>query len=53
MLPHQNEGVAIMRVHKQKQLNHPVDDEVLALTAVTRPFLKGVLYSLKQDIVCL
>jgi hypothetical protein len=50
MLPHQNEGVAIMRVHKQKQLN-PVDDEVLALTAVTRPILKGVLYSLKQDVV--
>jgi hypothetical protein len=39
-----------MRVHQQKQLNR-VSDEVLALTAVVRPILKGVLYSIKADIV--
>lgn len=39
-----------MRVHRQKQLNR-VSDEVLALTAVVRPILKGVLYSIKKDII--
>ena len=39
-----------MLVHAQRQLN-PVSDEVSALTAVVRPILKGVLYSLKQDVV--
>jgi hypothetical protein len=39
-----------MEVRKQKQLN-PIADEVLALTAVVRPILAGVLYALKRDIV--
>ena len=39
-----------MRVQQERQLN-PVADEVLALTAVVRPILKGVLYALKGDIV--
>src|SRR6266446_3069326 len=40
----------VMRVREQKQLN-PVQDEVLALTAVVRPILAGTLYALKADIV--
>lgn len=40
----------VMRVQEQRQLN-PVADEVLALTAIVRPILRGVLYSLKQDVV--
>src|SRR5262249_16120353 len=39
----------IMRIHQERQLN-PVADEVLALTAVVRPILKGVLYALKEDV---
>src|SRR5262249_42287383 len=39
-----------MHVREQKQLN-PVQDEVLALTAVVRPILAGTLYALKADIV--
>jgi hypothetical protein len=39
-----------MRIHQERQLN-PVSDEVLALTAVVRPILKGVLYALKADVV--
>lgn len=39
-----------MRVQQEQQLN-PVADEVLALTAVVRPILKGTLYALKADIV--
>lgn len=39
-----------MRVRRERQLN-PVSDEVLALTAVVRPILTGVLYALKQDVV--
>jgi hypothetical protein len=39
-----------MRVHQERQLN-PVADEVLALTAVVRPILTGVLYALKEDVV--
>src|SRR5262249_21783759 len=39
-----------MRVREQKQLN-PVQDEVLALTAVVRPILAGTLYALKADVV--
>lgn len=38
-----------MRIQQEKQLN-PVADEVLALTAVVRPILKGVLYALKRDV---
>jgi hypothetical protein len=44
------QGSTIMDVRQQRQLN-PVADEVLALTAVVRPILKGVLYALKQDVV--
>ncbi len=39
-----------MRVQEEQQLN-PVEDEVLALTAVVRPILKGTLYALKADVV--
>jgi len=39
-----------MRVQQEQQLN-PVEDEVLALTAVVRPILKGTLYALKADVV--
>jgi hypothetical protein len=39
----------VMRVPREKQRN-PVSDEVLALTAVVRPILAGVLYGLKADI---
>ncbi len=40
----------VMRIHRERQLN-AVDDEVLALTAVVRPILTGVLYSTKRDVV--
>lgn len=39
-----------MRIRQERQLN-PVQDEVLALTAVVRPIILGVLYSLKLEIV--
>ena len=39
-----------MRIHQERQLN-PVADEVLALTAVVRPILTGVLYALKEDVI--
>ncbi|QGZ34774.1 hypothetical protein [Stappia indica] len=39
-----------MRVQEERQLN-AVSDEVLALTAVIRPILRGLLYALKSDIV--
>ncbi len=45
-----NYARGVMRIHKELQLN-PVDDEVLALTAVVRPILTGVLYSTKRDVV--
>jgi hypothetical protein len=40
----------IMQVQQERQLS-AVADEVLALTAVVRPILTGVLYALKQDVV--
>lgn len=39
-----------MEIQREVQLN-PVGDEVLALTAVVRPILLGVLNALKQDVV--
>lgn len=39
-----------MEVRRERQLN-AVADDVLALTAVIRPILAGVLYGLKHDIV--
>jgi hypothetical protein len=39
-----------MRIREELQLN-PVGDEVLALTAVIRPILTGILFALKQDVV--
>ena len=39
-----------MEVRREQQIN-AVGDEVLALTAVIRPILTGVLYALKADIV--
>jgi hypothetical protein len=38
-----------MEIRKEFQLN-PVGDEVMALTAVVRPILSGVLYGLKADV---
>jgi hypothetical protein len=38
-----------MRIHVERQVN-PVADEVLALTAVVRPILRGILFSLKADV---
>jgi hypothetical protein len=39
-----------VEIRREKQLN-PVSDEVLALTAVVRPILTGVLSALKADVV--
>lgn len=39
-----------MQVQQERQLN-AVSDEVLALTAVVRPILQGVLYALRADVV--
>lgn len=39
-----------MQIRSEEQLN-PVADEVSAITAVVRPILLGVLYSLKKDVV--
>jgi hypothetical protein len=39
-----------MQVQQEQQLS-AVADEVLALTAVVRPILSGVLYALRSDIV--
>ena len=39
-----------MEIRREKQLN-PVSDDVLALTAVVRPILTGVLNALKADVV--
>jgi hypothetical protein len=39
-----------MRIQRERQIN-AVTDEVLALTAVVRPILTGVLYALKKDVV--
>ena len=39
-----------MKIRKEHKLN-PVEDEVLAVTAVVRPILLGVLYGLKRDVV--
>lgn len=39
-----------MRVQEEQQLNL-VSDEVLALTAVVRPILRGTLYALKTEVV--
>jgi hypothetical protein len=39
-----------MQIRQERQLN-PVSDEVLALTAVVRPILTGVLYALKDEVV--
>lgn len=39
-----------MHVNQERQVN-PVTDEVLELTAVVRPILRGALYSLKTDVV--
>lgn len=42
--------VVRMEIRTEKQLN-PVADEVAAITAVVRPILTGILYSLKADVV--
>lgn len=41
---------AVMEIRSEQQL-HPVADEVSAITAVVRPILSGILYSLKADVV--
>jgi hypothetical protein len=38
-----------VQIRREKQLS-PVADEVLALTAVVRPMLAGVLYGLKLEL---
>jgi hypothetical protein len=43
-------GRGTMRIRQERQIN-PIGDEVLALVAVVRPILTGVLYALKTDIV--
>jgi hypothetical protein len=45
-IPHEGKE---MRIRREKQRN-PIADEVLALTAVVRPILAGVLYGLKADV---
>jgi hypothetical protein len=40
----------MLKVQQERQLN-PVSDEVLALVAVVRPILTGVLYALKHELV--
>jgi hypothetical protein len=39
-----------MKIYQERQVN-AVADEVLALTSVVRPILRGMLYSLKADVV--
>jgi hypothetical protein len=39
-----------MEIRREEQLNE-VGDDVLALTAVVRPILTGILYALKADVV--
>ena len=39
-----------MDIRSEQQL-HPVADEVSAITAVVRPILSGILFSLKGDVV--
>ncbi|GBQ37417.1 hypothetical protein CFR79_12515 [Komagataeibacter saccharivorans] len=39
-----------MEIKSEKQLN-PISDEVLSKTSIIQPILKGLLYSLKQDVV--
>lgn len=39
-----------MEIRTEQQL-HPVADEVSAITAVVRPILSGILFSLKEDVV--
>ncbi len=38
-----------MQIREERQLS-PVADEVSAITAVVRPILRGILYSLKSDV---
>ena len=42
-------GTTTMRVREERQIS-PVEDEVLALTAVVRPILRGVPYAINRDI---
>ena len=49
ILPNAEVG-KVMQIRQERQLN-AIADEVLALTAVVRPILTGVLYALKDDIV--
>jgi len=39
-----------VQIRSEEQQN-PVADEALAITAVVRPILTGILYSLKADVV--
>jgi len=39
-----------MEIRTEQQL-HPVADEVSAITAVVRPILSGILFSLREDVV--
>ncbi len=48
--PGQAHTITSMQIRSEVQLN-PVADEVSAITAVVRPILTGILYSLKADVV--
>jgi len=48
--PRRGPNITSMQIRSEVQLN-PVADEVSAITAVVRPILTGILYSLKADVV--
>lgn len=48
--PRRGPTITSMQIRNEVQLN-PVADEVSAITAVVRPILNGILYSLKIDVV--
>ncbi|MEQ9635831.1 MAG: hypothetical protein RLW68_07065 [Devosia marina] len=50
IVPDTGTGWEAMRIREEQQVN-AVDDEVLALTAVVRPILTGILYALKAEVV--
>lgn len=49
-VPSQGCGAPKMKIYQERQVN-AVSDEVLALTSVVRPILKGALYALKSEVV--
>jgi hypothetical protein len=43
-------GTGTITLRQERQLN-PVADEVLALVALVRPIVSGILYAIKRDIM--